>query len=123
MRRAAVPASLVLLALPRSQDAKARFNPRETTSTQKGTILSRDVSDNSLRIDHEAIPGFMEAMTMDYPVRGAKVVQLPPDKSKVEAKLHVHDERYWLTDVKKAPCPTSGARSSGSTSPSRSTAR
>ena len=103
MRRAAVLASLVLLALACSKAEKPLSEPGETLYTLKGTILSRDASDNSVRIDHEAIPGFMEAMTMDYPVRGAKVVQLPPDKSKVEAKLHVHDERYWLTDVKKVP--------------------
>lgn len=75
----------------------------EKVYTLKGTVLSRDTGDNSLRIDHQAIPGFMEAMTMDYVVRGVKVADLPPDKSKVEARLHVTEEKYWVTDVKKAP--------------------
>jgi Cu/Ag efflux protein CusF len=75
----------------------------EKIYTLKGKILSRDASDNSLRVDHEAIPGLMEAMTMDYVVRGAKVAQLPPDQSKIEARLHVTEEKYWLTDVKKVP--------------------
>ena len=69
----------------------------------KGTIVGRDAHDNTLRVDHEAIPGFMEAMTMEYSVRGAKVAQLPPNKTRVEARLHVTDDGYWLTDVKKAP--------------------
>jgi protein SCO1/2 len=69
----------------------------------KGTILSRDAEANSLRIDHEAVPGFMEAMTMDYPVRGSEVASLPPDRARIEARLHVHDDRYWVSDVKKAP--------------------
>jgi protein SCO1/2 len=68
----------------------------------KGKILSRDAADGTLRVDHEAIPGFMEAMTMDYSVRGAKVEALPPDGTRVEAKLHVANDGYWLTDVKKA---------------------
>ena len=68
-----------------------------------GTIVGRDAHDNTLRVDHEAIPGFMEAMTMDYSVRGAKVAELPPNKTRVEARLHVSDDGYWLTDVKKAP--------------------
>jgi protein SCO1/2 len=103
MRRALLLASLVLLSVACAKQQKPLSEPGEKLYTLKGTILSRDASDNSLRLDHQAIPGFMEAMTMDYPVRGAKVAQLPPDKSRVEAKLHVHDERYWLTDVKKAP--------------------
>ena len=103
MRRAAVLASLILLALACTKPEKPLSEPGETLYTLKGTILSRDASDNSVRVDHEAIPGFMEAMTMDYPVRGAAVAQLPPDKARIEARLHVHDERYWLTDVKKAP--------------------
>jgi protein SCO1/2 len=103
MRRALLLASLVLLSFACGKQQKPLSEPGEKLYTLKGTILSRDASDNSLRVDHEAVPGFMEAMTMDYPVRGAKVAQLPPDKAKVEAKLHVHDERYWLTDVKKAP--------------------
>jgi len=69
----------------------------------KGTIVARDAAENMLRVNHEAIPGYMEAMTMDYTVRGAKVTELPPDSSKVEGKLHVTDEGAWLTDVKKMP--------------------
>ncbi|HEX6640978.1 MAG TPA: copper-binding protein, partial [Thermoanaerobaculia bacterium] len=61
------------------------------------------VTSNTLNVDHEAIPGFMEAMTMDYSVRGAKVTALPADKSRIEAKLHVTDRAYWLTDVKTRP--------------------
>jgi len=103
MRRALLLATLVLLPFACTKPEKPLSEPGEKLYTLKGTILSRDASDNSLRVDHEAVPGFMEAMTMDYPVRGAAVAQLPPDKSRVEARLHVHDERYWLTDVKKAP--------------------
>lgn len=103
MRRAVVLSTLALLLFTCAKHEKPLSEPGEKLYTLKGTILSRDVSDNSLRVDHEAIPGFMEAMTMDYPVRGAKVAQLPPDQAKIEARLHVHDERYWLTDVKKVP--------------------
>ena len=38
---------------------------------------------------------------MDYSVRGATVATLPPDKSRIEAKLHVVDDRYWLSDIRK----------------------
>lgn len=103
MRRAAALAVVALLALACAKHEKPLSEPGEKIYTLKGKILSRDPSDNSLRLDHEAIPGFMEAMTMDYPVRGASVAQLPPDKSTVVARLHVNDDRYWLTDVKRVP--------------------
>jgi protein SCO1/2 len=77
--------------------------PQEKVYTLKGTIIARDASDNMLRVNHEEIPGYMEAMTMDYTVKGAKVTELPPDNARVEGKLHVTDEGAWLTDVKKVP--------------------
>src|SRR5207248_7820634 len=103
MRRAVVLATLVLLVLSCSKQEKPLSDKGEKLYTMKGKIVSRDASDNSLKLDHEAIPGYMEAMTMDYPVRGAKVAQLPPDKAKVEARLHVTDDKYWITDVKRVP--------------------
>lgn len=69
----------------------------------RGKIVSRDRGENTLKIDHEEIKGFMEAMTMDYSVRGAKVDRLPADGSKIEAKLHVVDDAYWVSDVRKMP--------------------
>jgi protein SCO1/2 len=68
----------------------------------KGKIVARDAGDNSLRINHEAIPGFMEAMTMDYPVRGTAVSALPADQTPITAKLHVIETSYWITDVRPA---------------------
>jgi protein SCO1/2 len=77
--------------------------PGEKLYTIRGKVVARDAADNTLRVDHEAIPGFMEAMTMDYSVRGANVAGIAPDKSRLEAKLHVTDDAYWLTDVKTIP--------------------
>jgi hypothetical protein len=69
----------------------------------RGVILSRSTAANTVFMDHEEIPGFMTAMKMDYAVRGAEVKSLPPDKSRIEAKLHVTERAYWLTDVKPIP--------------------
>jgi hypothetical protein len=69
----------------------------------RGIIMSRNAADNSLSINHEAIPGFMAAMQMDFVVRGASIDTLPADKSRIEANLHVTDTSYWITDVKKIP--------------------
>ncbi|MBV8517855.1 MAG: copper-binding protein [Acidobacteria bacterium] len=82
--------------------AKPVSEPGEKLYEMHGTIVSRNPADNSLHIDHDAIPGFMEAMAMDYTVRGAKVASLPPDRTRVAARLHVTDRSYWITDVKKS---------------------
>lgn len=101
MRRAAVVAILVCVACSRSPQPKPVSERGEKLHTLKGTIVTRDTAENTLRLDHEAIPGFMDAMIMDYSVRGAKVSDLPPDRSRIEAKLHVVDDRYWISDVRK----------------------
>ena len=78
MRRAAIIAILFWIACsPRAHEAKPVSERGEKLYTLKGTIVSRDTSENTLRIDHEAVPGVMEAMTMDYSVRGATVAVHP----------------------------------------------
>jgi Copper binding periplasmic protein CusF len=78
--------------------------PGEKVYAMHGRILGRDTSENSLTIDHREIPGYMEAMTMDYSVRGAKVEALPPNGTNIDAKLHVTDEKgIWITGVTKSP--------------------
>jgi len=101
MKRALI-AVVAIAALACAQKEKPLSVPGEKLYALKGKIVARNAGDNTLRLDHEAIPGFMEAMTMDYSVRGAKVEELPPDGTRITAKLHVTDDAYWITDVAKA---------------------
>ncbi|HEV8657888.1 MAG TPA: copper-binding protein [Thermoanaerobaculia bacterium] len=106
MRGAAAVIALAVTVIACSESEKKPkplSEPGEKLYTLRGQVVGHSADDNTLRIDHEAIPRFMDAMTMDYSVRGAKVTELPPAGSRVEAKLHVTDNGYWLTDVKKAP--------------------
>lgn len=100
MRVVAAFLTLFLLACGAEKKDRPLSEPGEKLYPMRGVVLSRSAEDNSLKVDHEAIAGFMEAMTMDYPVRGAQVTALPADKSRIEAKLHVTDRSYWITDVK-----------------------
>jgi protein SCO1/2 len=54
--------------------------PSETKSfTVKGKVLATDPSQGEITLQHEAIPGFMEAMTMPYKLqRGEMVKELHP---------------------------------------------
>ena len=83
------------------REQKPLSEPGEKTYVLKGKIVGRDAGDNTLTVDHESIPGYMEAMTMDYPVRGTTVAALPLNATAIEATLHVHGTSYWLTQVKR----------------------
>jgi Copper binding periplasmic protein CusF len=100
---AAIAVILAVIACSDSEQEKPLSEDGEKLYDIRGRILSRDAGDNTVRVDHERIEGFMEAMVMDYSVRGAKVATLPPDNVRFAAKLHVTDNGYWLTDVKAAP--------------------
>ena len=94
--------SLVVAACAKQESKPKPLSvPGEKLYTLEGVVLSRDAAGNTLRVDHKAIPGYMEAMAMDYTVRGADVKSLPPDQSHIEAKLHVAGDAYWITDVRK----------------------
>jgi protein SCO1/2 len=95
--------SVSIIACGKSQTQKPVNVAGQKVYELRGKIVSRDRGENTLKIDHEEIKGFMEAMTMDYSVRGAKVDQLPADGSKVAAKLHVVDDGYWVSDVRTMP--------------------
>src|SRR5438046_7377415 len=105
MRKLALAGAIVVLVACAKHEPveKPLSEPGEVTYVMRGAIVGRDAADNTLRLDHEAIPGYMEAMTMDYPVRGTSVQELPADKSKIVARLHVTDDKVWITDVKRVP--------------------
>ena len=103
MRYLAALVALAFLACGAGEKERPLSEPGEKLYVVRGVVLSRDAGDNALKVDHEPIAGFMEAMVMDYQVRGAKVEALPPDKSRIEARLHVTDRSYWITDVKRIP--------------------
>ncbi len=55
-------------------DAQAAANPSYKTYHLRGKIVSTDPSTGEMTISHEAIPGFMEAMTMPYRVKNSGIL-------------------------------------------------
>ena len=74
--------------------------PAGTTYQMTATIVSRDVANNSVNLDNKEVPGKMEAMKMDYIVRGANVGTLPPDGTAVNVTVHDESGKVYVTDVK-----------------------
>ena len=55
-------------------DAQAAANPSYKTYHLRGKIVSTDPSTGEMTISHEAIPGFMEAMTMPYRLKNPGIM-------------------------------------------------
>ena len=52
-------------------------------------------------VDHEAIPGYMSAMTMPYSVRDSKLILTLKPGDHIEATVVVGDHRTaWLEDIR-----------------------
>lgn len=101
MKRAAIAPLLFALLIASCAEEKPVSEPGEKLYPLRGIIIAR-AGENGLRIEHETIPGYMVAMTMEFPVRGADVDELPPNQTRIDATLHVMPQRFWITDVKPA---------------------
>jgi len=67
----------------------------------KGEVVAVDVEGHALQVAHEDIPGYMEAMTMRFPVLDDEVLSGIHEGDRIEATLVVSpDNRHWLEDVK-----------------------
>src|SRR5215207_4949040 len=62
----------------------------------KGKVVSVDQTQGSVTIEHEDIPGYMAAMTMEFPVRDAAGLKNMRPGNDVKAELVVTDDAYWL---------------------------
>ena len=71
----------------------------EKTYPLRGKVVSVNVAENKITVDHERIEGLWEPMSMAFEVRGGEPGTLPPEGSTIRATLHVENGRYWLTDI------------------------
>jgi protein SCO1 len=77
----------------------------------RGKVVSVNKAKKKATIEHEAIPGFMEAMTMDFPIRENWVWENLSPGAEVHAELVVDstaDEPYWLEKIGIVALPQPG---------------
>ena len=67
--------------------------------TLKGTVVSVSAANKSANIDSEAIPGFMDAMAMDYDVHAATDLAKLKPKEKITADLIVAPNGAYIENV------------------------
>jgi protein SCO1/2 len=85
----------------------------------RGIVRGVDREKREITIEHEAVPGFMDAMTMSFPVRDdPQVFEILHEGDRVEAKLVVDGSNHWLEEIlTKGFVPTSSAASPAAPSP------
>src|SRR5580658_8696578 len=65
----------------------------------KGKVVSIDKPGKKLQVDHEAIPGFMGAMTMPYPVKDEHLLDNLSPGDQVTAKVVSTSGAFWLENI------------------------
>jgi len=72
----------------------------QRTFSLRGKVVSIDRPGKTVTIDHEAIPGFMDAMAMPYAVKDVhQLDNISPGES-ITATLTGGAYGYWLEDVR-----------------------
>lgn len=69
----------------------------------RGTIVAVHTEDKSASIDAEAIPGFMDAMTMEYTIHDAAALSKLKPKDKITADLIVGPDGAYVDNIKIEP--------------------
>jgi len=86
--------ALVALAL-----AACTSKPAERRYPMEGTIKAVDPAAKTATIDAGKVGDWMEAMTMEYPVKpDSELAKLKPG-DRIKATVVVQDVRYYVTDI------------------------
>lgn len=88
---------------------------KETRYELKGRVTSVDRAKGQVEVDHEAIPGFMEAMRMPFPLPDRDALQAVAAGDRIQATLVVTDKGYWLENPILTKQPIGSPAAEGST--------
>jgi protein SCO1/2 len=67
----------------------------------RGVVVRLDPKSNLASIAAEKVPGWMDAMTMEFPVESKSEYLALRKGEKITATVNVSSEGYWLTGVKE----------------------
>jgi len=95
---------ILVLLLALSAAACRRSAPPEAQEARRfglrGIVREVDSARSRVTVEHEAIAGYMQGMTMSFPVRDdPQVLGLLRPGDRIEATLVVEKDRYWLEKI------------------------
>jgi protein SCO1/2 len=94
-RRSETPQAAPAPAASRAATSAAEIKRYEL----KGRVVSIDKSAKRMTVDHEAIPGFMGAMAMPYPVKDEHALDEVSAGDQITAKVVSSGGSFWLEDI------------------------
>ena len=68
-----------------------------------GEVVSLDSAGSTVTVKHGKIDGWMEAMTMEYPVKDQRAFAGLRVGEKIQAKIAVQGMNYWIESVSEDP--------------------
>ena len=69
----------------------------------RGEVVSVDPSGQTATVKHDKIDGWMEAMTMEYPIKDKQEFAKVKVGEKIQAKILVQGTDYWISSVNVEP--------------------
>ncbi len=79
--------------------APPQVSPAAKRYHLKGKVVSVDKQSKMLNVDGEAIPDFMDAMTMPYEVRPESAMDKLKPGDVISADVVLQDEKSWLENI------------------------
>ncbi|MDQ6786960.1 MAG: SCO family protein [Acidobacteriota bacterium] len=101
---------LIFSACQKSQQTQIA-SPDAKHFTLKGKIVAVDKAKKKATVAHEAIPNYMDAMTMEFPVKDDFVLNDLTKDAEIRADLIVDKDAFWLENftITAAPNPNQAA--------------
>lgn len=97
--------ALVLTACQKSATQSTNTSAEAKRYSLKGTVVAVDKAKKKATVKHEEIPGYMDAMTMDFPVREDWVWEDLNPGADIFADLVVDADNYWLEKIAISAAP------------------
>ena len=103
-----VAAVFVIGGCGRSADSAYEASAQAARYPIAGVVRGADASTRQVTVAHEAIPGFMDAMTMSFVVKEAWAPTVAQDGDRLTGTLVVDGARSWIEDVALTTPPSGG---------------
>lgn len=101
MRLSALPLVVLIVLTACTRNQEANRAPRQYQLS--GRVVALNTRDRTATVDAAAIPNFMAAMTMEYPVKSQADFSALRVGEKINATVEVHDDGgYDLSNIRPA---------------------
>lgn len=103
MRIRTIGSSAVLLVVWLLGLAACDGGPASQSGTTRGVVVGVDRAAGEITLDHEAVPGLMEAMKMPFPVADPKILEGVQPGQQVEFDVEYRGGMYTVQAIRPAP--------------------